>query len=94
MASKRIRRHSFTSLEEVAKELDAGGSHVCSPGDKEDSSSRKRPPSPSISEGSSPKRPASGSRSEHAQDKTAAITDIVCLPQGTRLSVELVKIVL
>ena len=83
---KRARRHSFSSLEESAKEMEAGSAAVVS---KE--KGRKRCLSPSLSEGSSPKRPATGTRATASSDPVSAnngdrmaAADLACLPLGER----------
>ena len=83
---KRSRRHSFSSLEESAKEMEAGSAAVVS---KE--KGRKRCLSPSLSEGSSPKRPATGTRATASSDPVSAnngdrmaAADLACLPLGER----------
>ena len=88
--TKLARRHSFSSLEEVAREFEGATDHaasVDSPGKKEEASSRKRPHSPSASEGCSPKRSggvmSTTSPSPQKSTESRETTEgIVCLPQG------------
>ena len=87
--NKIVRRHSFSSLEEVTRELE-GATHrntfTNSPKKKEDISSRKRPQSPSASEGSSPKRSTDAgttASSLQQQSRPSKSEAFVCLPQGT-----------
>lgn len=99
---KRQRRHSFTTVEDVSKQLEISTQPDSSPSTtcttvKEDSSSRKRPISPScVSEGSSPKeRPAANvvtastdqqqtNKVEYATVGPATEDIAICLPQGNR----------
>ena len=82
---KRARRHSFSSLEESTKEMEAGSATVVS---KEQG--RKRCLSPSLSEGSSPKRPTTGTCATASSDPAGAnnggrmAADLACLPLGER----------
>lgn len=84
--NKIVRRHSFSSLEEVTRELE-GATHrntfTNSPKKKEEISSRKRPQSPSASEGSSPKRStdAGTTASSLQQTRPSKSEAFVCLPQ-------------
>ena len=100
VTGKRTRRHSFTTLEDISKQLDMNDSTACTTAVKEDSSSRKRPAiSPSsVSEGSSPKERPVGANvvtasTDLQQTNKLAVIDgataepvdaTICLPQGTQ----------
>lgn len=79
LQAKRSRRHSFSSLEESAREMEAEGVALLV------EEGRKRCSSPSLSEGSSPKRSATGTRAA-ASSSSAGISDrmadLACLPLG------------
>lgn len=86
---KRTRRHSFTTLEEVSRELETSSTQNGSLSEpkpslmKEDSSSHKRPLSPCASEGSSPKRPATDVAASTVEQQTTSKTEeLYLLPQG------------
>ena len=104
--SKRIRRHSFSSLQEVAKEMEATAtSYSRSPSKPagEDGSvvvfdaSRKRAHSPDIIEGNLQKRVAvdgAGASSSTTGESPARAGGFVCLPQGPwRLHIPRARIV-
>lgn len=81
--AKRARRHSFSSLEESAKEMEAKFAAIAS----KEREGLKRSSSPSVSEGSSPKRQATGTRAAASSGADAGVNagrmgDFVCLPQG------------
>ena len=91
--SKRIRRHSFSSLQEVAKEMEATAtsySRSSKPAGEDDSvvvfdASRKRAHSPNIIEGNLQKRVAvdgAGASSSTTGGSPARAGGFVCLPQG------------
>ena len=90
--SKRIRRHSFSSLQEVAKEMESTAtsySRISKPTGADGSAvidaSRKRAHSPNITEGNLQKRVAvdgAGASSSTTGGSPARAGGFVCLPQG------------
>ena len=90
---KRARRHSFSSLQEVTKEMESTATSYIRPSNKptgeEDSSvleaSRKRAHSPNIIEGNLQKRVSvdgAGASSSATGGSPARAGGFVCLPQG------------
>ena len=89
---KRTRRHSFSSLEESAKEMEAKIVTIAT----KEQEGRKRPSSPAQSEGSSPKRPATGNRAAASSATDAAANagrmgGFVCLPQGKEFDIRIAR---
>ena len=92
-AGKRIRRHSFSSLQEVAKEMESTATSYSRPsikpagadGSTVFDASRKRAHSPNIIEGNLQKRVAidgAGASSSTTGGSPARAGGFVCLPQG------------